>query len=94
MWVLTFLKSVGLQMEPLADLRVRVQPATASRYAQRLEAFEVWLRDQEVPPLEGLIENVPVLDLLLTAYVQSLYDGNRPLTWARAQSLFESMDGV
>eukprot|EP00971_Amphidinium_carterae_P258329 5127379-Amphidinium_carterae.2 len=57
-----------------SDLRVRVQPETARRYAQRLLALENWCLDQGFGNMQEVLNlSGPQISKLLCAYVQFLY---------------------
>eukprot|EP00971_Amphidinium_carterae_P140319 2779963-Amphidinium_carterae.6 len=62
------------------DLRVRVQPETASRYAQRLCVLETWSLEQGFGKVDEILKLTgPQISKLLCAYVQFLYASGSPL---------------
>eukprot|EP00971_Amphidinium_carterae_P063954 1265951-Amphidinium_carterae.2 len=62
------------------DLRLRVQPATAKRYAQRLKALGTWSHENGFGQLDGLLAcSGKDLASILCVYVQYLYGIGAPL---------------
>eukprot|EP00971_Amphidinium_carterae_P352836 6492748-Amphidinium_carterae.2 len=64
------------------DLRVRVQPATALRYRQKLSLLENWLANNGFMALSALLDAPEALvNQILSAYLQFLHVAGRPTQW-------------
>eukprot|EP00971_Amphidinium_carterae_P346744 6488398-Amphidinium_carterae.3 len=64
------------------DLRVRVQPATALRYRQKLSLLEVWLAQNGFMSVASLLDSSEVLvNQILSSYIQFLHVSGRPTQW-------------
>ena len=80
-WSLCVGGEAGRRARRPADLRLTVAPVTAQRYGDHLDSIEGWLERERFPCLVTLARIPRTCDVVLTAYVQWLFDAGLPISW-------------
>ena len=67
---------------PRRDLRIGIQPGTATRYAERVRQLDQWfLHTYHIGLARAAEFGADALAVMAAPYLQGLYDSGRPLSW-------------